>query len=80
MIAPLVNRPDGVVCATLAVSLVTGPHREGKRATPPLGRWRLLNNGGISNFGTTGLSGCSFAADPAHPVRHQFRTSGGAVG
>ncbi len=80
MITPLVNRPDGVGCATLAVSLVTGPHREGKRATPPLDGSQYVSNGGIPNYGTAGLSGCRFPADPAHPIRHQFRTSGEAVG
>jgi hypothetical protein len=75
MITPLVNRSDGFGGATLAARLVTGPRREGERATPPLDGSQYVSNGGIPNYGTAGLSGCRFAADPAHPIRHQFRTS-----
>jgi hypothetical protein len=80
MITPLVNRTDGVGCATRAVSLVTGPHREGKRATSPPDGSQYVSNGGIPNNATAGLSGCRFPADPAHPIRNQFRTSGRPVG
>ena len=79
MIRPLANQSDGIGYATLAVRLVTGPDREGKRATPPVEGSQFVSNGGIPNYGTAGLSGCRFAADPAHPIGRQFRTSGGAV-
>jgi hypothetical protein len=80
MITPLVNRSDDVGGATLAVSFVTGPHREGKRAPRPLYEWQFVSTGSIPNYRTAGLSACRLAADPAHPIRHQFRTSGEAVG
>ena len=79
MITPLVNRPGGVVCATLAVSLVTTPARERKRATLPLDGSQYVSNG-IPNCGTADPSGCRFPADPAHPIRCQFRTSAEAFG
>jgi hypothetical protein len=80
MITPLVNQSDRLGHATLAVSLVSGPRREGKRATPPLAGSQFVRKGGIPNHGTVGLSGCRFAADPAHPIGRQFRTSREAVG
>ena len=79
MSTPLLNQPDGIGYTTLAAGLVTGPDREGKRATPPRDRSQFVSSGGIPNYGTAGLSGCRFAADPAHPIGRQFRTSGGAV-
>jgi hypothetical protein len=75
MITPLVNRSGGVGCATLAVSLVTGPRREGKRATSPLDGSQYVSDGGIPNYGTAGLSARRFAANPAHPIGREFRTS-----
>ena len=79
MNTPLGNRPDGIGYATLAARLVTGPDREGKRATPSLDGSQFVSNGGIPNDGTAGLSGCRFAADPAHPIGRQFRIIGGVV-
>jgi hypothetical protein len=80
MITPRVDHSDRLGYAALPVSLVTRPDREGKRATPPLGGSQFLSNGSIPRYGTVGLFAYRLAADPAHPIGRQFRTSGGAVG
>ena len=80
MNTPLVSQSDGASRATLAIRLIAGSDREGKRALPALDGSQIVRGAGISNYGTAGLSDCRFAADPAHPIGCQFRTSAGAVG
>ena len=80
MITPVGNQSDGIGYATLAARLVSGPDREGKRAPPPVDGSQFVSSGGIPNDGTSSPSACRYAADPAHQIGRQFRTSGGAVG